>query len=61
MTGDNMKKTFTIPASDRNLKWCDQNLMEQDWSIQENNADITIYYDHPFQKDDILNVIDSLG
>ena len=53
-------KKFRIPASDLNLKWCSENLMDADWSIKENCSDIEIFYNHPFQKDDIECVLETL-
>ena len=53
-------KNFKIAASTQNLNWCQTNLADADWSIQENCSEITVFYRHDFQKIDILNAIEQL-
>jgi len=52
-----MRLTFSIQNNEKNINWCANNLMPIDYEIS--GKSILIYYNHHFQKSDILNAINS--
>jgi hypothetical protein len=48
-------KAFTIEKTEKNLAWVNSNLDQVDYKVLA--AYIAIYYNHEFQKKDILSAI----
>lgn len=46
-------KSFSIELSEKNEKWCKENLDDRDYVVT--NSKIKIKYYTQFQKDDIIN------
>lgn len=54
-------KKFYVTDSETNLDWCINNLDGRDWATQHEgcNGNIVIYYNHDFQKTDILSAMNA--